>query len=354
MIQSMEIINFRGFKNVSLTSLPRFNVLIGGSGSGKTSFLEGLWMQGGISPEIFFRMRMFRGMADPLIQMSGDSRSYEAFFNEIFYDPSLEQGASIQLIDSILEERQLTISYGSSAQMVMDIAKPQPPSLNPGTASRPLVFRWKVRDKVHECPLKFVNNQMVVENPPEPFPIFFFASSLILSARETAERLSILNIEGETEKIIETIQKIYPHIRNLSSESIAGQQMIWASLRGLKRKIPSGIISSGINKLMNILLWISLNKSGTLLVDEIENGFYFEDYERVYRTIVEFCDAYDVQLFASTHSWEFLKAIAKVMEERQNDLAVLKTAFGNGSCRIKQMEGMPMVAAIEQEIDIRK
>ena len=64
MIESIEITNFRGFGNVSLARLPQFNVLIGESGSGKTAFLEAIWIQCGISPEIYFRMRAFRGMAD--------------------------------------------------------------------------------------------------------------------------------------------------------------------------------------------------------------------------------------------------------------------------------------------------
>ena len=127
----------------------------------------------------------------------GERLVYEAFFNELFYDPLLEQGASIQLIDSNFGERQLTISYGSLGQIVMEIAKPQ--ALSPGSSpgARPLVFRWKIRDKEYECPLRVVNNQVVADNPPEPYPTVFFASTQVQSARETAERLSILNIQGE-------------------------------------------------------------------------------------------------------------------------------------------------------------
>lgn len=351
MIRSLEISNFRGFKQVALSNLPRFNVLIGESGSGKTAFLEALWIQCGISPEIYFRMRFFRGMAEQQVQLGGDRLSYEAFFNDLFYDPSLDIGALIQIIDSELGSRHLNIAYGTPAQVTMNAVQMQP-GANP--VARPLHFRWKVGDTEYDVPLRIANNQMVVENPPPQYPGVYFASSFVSSARETAERLSILSIRGEKEKIAETIKKIYRNIVDISSESVSGQQQIWASVKGVKRKIPLAVVSSGINKFASLLLGICLNPGGALLVDEIDNGFYFLDYESIFGTLVEFCDTYDVQLFAATHNWEFLKAVAKVMESRLRDLSMLKTQFQDGECTVRQIEGVSSVAAIEEEIDIRK
>jgi AAA15 family ATPase/GTPase len=350
MIQSLEISNFRGFKHIALSNLPRFNVLIGESGSGKTAFLESLWIQCGISPEIYFRMRFFRGMAEQQFQLGGDKLSYEAFFNDIFYDHSLESGALIQIMDSDLGSRYLNIAYGGSAQTTMDMVKVQP-GANP--TLRPIHFRWKVGDAEYDCPLKVVSNQIVVENPPPPYPGIYFASSFVASARETSERLSILSIQGEKDKIVQTIKRIYPDIVDISSESISGQQLIWVSIRGLKRKIPLALVSSGINKFVSLLLGVCLNPGGVLLIDEIDNGFYFRDYQMLFSTLVEFCDAYRVQLFAATHSLEFLKAVAKVMHSRVHDLSMLKTKFRDGECTIKQLEGVSSVEALNQDIEIR-
>jgi AAA15 family ATPase/GTPase len=346
MIQSLEITNFRGFKNVSLSNLPRINVLIGESGSGKTSFLEALWIQAGISPEIYFRMRAFRGMAEQQA-MFADKLVYEGFFRDIFFDPAHE--AQIHIMDSELGLRYLSIGYGSSSQIPINLEKPQSSS----ASIRPLVFRWRVGDVEYSCPLKVVNNQIVVDNPPEAFPAVFFASTQPTSARETAERLSLLSVEGEKARVVERIKKIYPAVVDLSSESIAGQQMVWVSVKGLKRAIPLSTVSSGINRLSVFLLWMTLNPGGVILIDEIENGFYFKDYRDVFRTLVEFCDTYKVQLFAATHSWEFLKAVAGVMKDRESDLSMLRPKFRNGECTIQQIEGISSIESINQDIEIR-
>jgi hypothetical protein len=346
MIQSLEISNFRGFKRIDLSNLPRFNVLIGESGSGKTSFLEALWIQAGVSPEIYFRMRAFRGMAEQQA-MFPDKLVYEGFFKDIFWDPTRE--AQIHIMDSEGGLRYLSIGYSSSSQIAMNLEKPQAVS----SSIRPIVFNWRVGDTEYPCPLKIVNNQIVVDNPPETYPAVFFASSLPTSAREIAERLSLLSVQGEKARVVETIKKIYPTIVDLNSESIAGQQMIWVSVKGLKRAIPLSTVSSGINRFAGFLLWMSLNPGGVILIDEIENGFYFNDYYDVFRTLVEFCDVYKVQLFAATHSWEFLKAVARVMKNRESDLSMLRPKFKDGECTIQQIEGISSIEAINQDLEIR-
>jgi AAA15 family ATPase/GTPase len=346
MIQALEITNFRGFKHVALSNLPRFNVLIGESGSGKTSFLEALWMQGGMSPEIYFRIRALRGMAEQLFIFS-DKATYEGFFRDIFWNPANE--AQIQIMDSLAGLRYLNIGYTGSSQITLSIDKPQPTS----ASVRPLVFRWRVGESDYPIPIKIVNGQLVVDTPPEAYPAVFFSSALTISARETAERLSLLDVEGEKDRVVNSIKRIYGNVSNLSSQNIAGQQMVWASIEKLKRAVPLPTVSSGLNRLVSFLLWTCLNRGGVLLIDEIENGFYFRDYEKVFHSLVEFCDKNEIQIFAATHSLEFLKAIAHVLEKRERDLCMLRPKFADGECTIQQIEGVSSIDAINQGIEIR-
>ena len=77
MIESLQVANFRGYKTIDLSGIPQFNFLVGPSGSGKTALLEALWMLGGVSPEIYFRARMMRGVS-AAAQLVQDRRSYES------------------------------------------------------------------------------------------------------------------------------------------------------------------------------------------------------------------------------------------------------------------------------------
>jgi putative ribosome biogenesis GTPase RsgA len=63
MINSFEITNFRCFKHLPAVALKRFNIIVGESGSGKTSLMEALFLSGGATPEIYLRLRAWRGLS---------------------------------------------------------------------------------------------------------------------------------------------------------------------------------------------------------------------------------------------------------------------------------------------------
>jgi predicted ATPase len=85
MIDSMQVKNFRCFKDLSLGGLKRFNVLVGDSGSGKTALLESLFITAAANPEVYLRMRGWRGLGESL-RLAGSRASYESLFRELFFD----------------------------------------------------------------------------------------------------------------------------------------------------------------------------------------------------------------------------------------------------------------------------
>jgi len=97
MITSFEIKNFRCFEHIKQDGLRRFNLLVGKSGSGKTALLEALFLAGGANPEIYFRLRRWRGFGEG-VALSATRDTYEAFFQDLFYNFHQEMGASIEFV----------------------------------------------------------------------------------------------------------------------------------------------------------------------------------------------------------------------------------------------------------------
>jgi hypothetical protein len=99
-----------------------------------------------------------------------------------------------------------------------------------------------------------------------------------------------------------------------------------------------------------------------VLVDEIENGFYYANLPVILDGIFDLCDAYKVQLIASTHSYEFLEALVKAMELRGTagkGFSCIRFERGEGSLSIADqplvtvIEGDQMKSAIENNFEIR-
>jgi AAA15 family ATPase/GTPase len=89
-------------------------VIVGANGSGKTAFLESLFLASGASPELAIRLRNFRGMGTTLeIPPEG----LEAIWKNLFYNFDQRKTVSIDMDATNRESRSLTISLGSAEEL---------------------------------------------------------------------------------------------------------------------------------------------------------------------------------------------------------------------------------------------
>ena len=72
-----------------------------------------------------------------------------------------------------------------------------------------------------------------------------------------------------------------------------------------------GFISSLII-ISNLLVAGGNNRGVIILIDEIENGLHRTALKKLVRTILKLIKEYDIQLFMTTHSEEFLKEFYKL------------------------------------------
>src|ERR1700722_2291271 len=99
MLTRLEIKNYRCFDHLSLRDFGRINILVGRSGSGKSAFLEAIFLASGVSPEIYLRIRQFRGLPTSNIEV-GDRDGYESLWRDLFYKFRQDVPAEIRLNDS--------------------------------------------------------------------------------------------------------------------------------------------------------------------------------------------------------------------------------------------------------------
>lgn len=108
-----------------------------------------------------------------------------------------------------------------------------------------------------------------------------------------------------------------------------------------------------MNKLAGILLAMTEQKGGLILIDEIENGFYYNKLPMVWSALLDFCREYDCQIFASTHSEECLAAAAELAESCPDDFSIIRTVQKNGETEVRQFGGENFSDALSENIEIR-
>lgn len=358
MVNACEIRNFRCFERLEVSGMKRFTFLVGASGSGKTAFLESIFLTGGSNAEIYFRIRKWRGLGESGIELTGTRDSFEAIFRDMFHNFDQSAGVDIRITDSERGYRSLEVYYERKERYNLPLKGGKPENI---FLTVPLNFKWTTPERVMYSTVEIKDGQLKLEGSPEVYPIIFL-SPKTMSARQDAQRFSELSKQNRAEPVLGAIQRIFPDVKEITLENVAGELALHARVEGLREKIPLVDLSAGINKYLSIVLCILINKHGTILVDEIENGFYYANLPVILDGLFDLCDRYEVQLIASTHSYEFLQALAQAMALRGNDIksfACLRFERAGETPSIvhqptvKVIDGHAMRLAIEQNFEVR-
>ena len=353
MIESLEISNFRGFESLKLKNLGRVNVLVGDNGSGKTALLESLFLTGGIGPEIYLRTRAWRGAGEKML-VNLERDQYEALWKELFYGLDQNRAVVIKFVDSDSGERQLRIYYDAAQTQLMPLDMKVRTSYESGDI-HPISFDWRTEKGKEQKATVTVTPQGVMQLPniENLYPMMFLSSGTIFAPEENAKRFSFLSRRNRQHSVIKIIQSLFPIVKDLSVEIVAGAAGLYASVAGLEEKIAVGSLSAGITKYLAILFGIAAFPKGVVIIDEIENGFFYKKYADVWRGITSLAAEHETQLFVSTHSIECLQAALPVISENPSQFTLLRTERRERDCTVKYFSGKDLQAGLEQQIEFR-
>jgi hypothetical protein len=138
--------------------------------------------------------------------------------------------------------------------------------------------------------------------PSWKMPSIYVGSSGAAPAQDKAFFGEIEKAKREGE-ILPALRMIEPHLVRLSSPPLAGESVIHGDI-GLSRLVPLPFMGEGIRRLLSIVLAIANAPGGVVLIDEIENGLHYSVMKDVWKAIALAARQMDVQVFATTHSWE--------------------------------------------------
>lgn len=75
------------------------------------------------------------------------------------------------------------------------------------------------------------------------------------------------------------------------------------------------IMGDGIKKILSLLASISAAKDGVLLIDELENGLHYSSMDTLWRALIKSAEANDVQIVATTHSYECMASFRRSLSD---------------------------------------
>lgn len=338
MIKSVQITGYRGLRDLSMTDLGRVNLIVGKNNSGKTSVLEGLYLLATrADPSAIWRVLIRRG--EQIADSPAPGRPYQIEVDpcHLFYGHAIRPGTQATLrTESDAPDRSLTFQVLESNREANPALFAQLQALQqldganvvsrymisitgeprPRVALIPLSSRGGLRQDVMQTLLNMSGN--VMGNGGDDHHQFITTDSL--SIQEVQSAFTEIALSPREGRILQALQFIEPKVERIAASG--GFHFVgpgWPVRGGLKVKmaeqdepIPIGSLGEGTWRLMALAIALATAKDGLLLVDEIDTGLHYTVLKKMWAFVSEVAQAFNVQVFATTHSGDCVNSLAAV------------------------------------------
>ncbi len=348
--------NLRCFKDFTLSDLRPLTLISGRNNVGKTTVLEGVFLLLGYRHANVFQT--INGWRD-LVQVASSSHPWEILFSDM---DAMTKQLSISATEDGGTIR--TLLFSKDTQFSMDAfasdTKAQP-YLHPVSESYPLKFVYTCHpgDGVEETGRFFTTYNGVVLKvdefphlPPLPRGVYI-GPSLIAAQRMVAEWFGKVELENKKESLIKNLQFLHDEITDVFSVPTQGTISIYSRL-GAGKTLPIRAMGDGINKLLHYLSAMIANPGGVFLLDEIENGFHYSFYPKLWELIARVAGETGSQVFATTHSEECISGAAEGVSKVDSKMLTYVRLGKKAEAVVPySFSGRELASALDREMEVR-
>ncbi len=356
MYKKIKIENFRGINRLEFKDPKQFNLIVGQNNSCKTTLIESIFLlTGPTNPNLALTINTFRGFH--LI----NDHSWPLIFNKLdtqlplkLYGEVIKPRENRYLTIKPLRETAITKPDENSGHFVSESSHTMPAdrvnglsfeySIKKGNSKKPLKFnsdiRWTGKDFQTNLPDNYKNSLK---------GIFIFAN---FDFGENTKRFSDIQIKKQEAKILKILQKIEPGIHSLS---VGSDNILYCDI-GFNELVPINIVGGGINRLLSIILGIYYASNGIVLIDEVENGFHYSALEMLWEAIFESAREFNAQIFATTHSFENIKAYSSAydkLQEKKDSMRLYRIEKEGDKLELVSIDHEMLKTSLENNLEIR-
>lgn len=375
-ISSLTIERFRSLRQLKIEGLGRVNLVTGKNNTGKSSILEALRiLASDASPTVLSSILRYReeDVAESEdVGRPADTESLAQLGSLFTGFPQLSESREPIVLAANAGQRsmQLTISVGwFSEQREPDGSRrlvaqqPQLPleTLSPETELMPaLVMESGAAKRILSLDYlkRFSRGRMYRGDLPEEprVPCVFvspYGGERTANLGPLWDKIALSDREKD---VVEALKIIAPEIKAVSMVGGEGpRQMRTAIVRssGFARPVPLRSFGDGLNRLFGIVLSLVNARDGFLLIDEFENGMHHTVQLDVWRGIFRLSKLLNVQVFATSHSWDAVETFQKAAAEDPEDGLLIRLSKKGDAIIPTLFREKELAVATRDHIEVR-
>lgn len=363
MLRDLTIQNYRCFEDFQMDGLERVNLFVGNNNSGKTSLLEAIYLL------------LSSDKSEALLETIDNRTDYflndNTFFYSIkhlFYGHKLKEKAKAKIGFENKIPQHLIIEFSNSKrgkhypnlslpylhcyemQKIKSPVKGVETFANLSDRSSLInlengeyikIDRQYKKEKYTQIEKKVSNCVLVSVNKLFFEKIALMWDTIVLTSKEV--------------KIIEALSIINRSIERISFSSSSNANLIRLKLENIETPIPLSSMGEGMYRILVLAMSLVTAENGVLLVDEIETGLHYEAQTDMWRLILETAKELNVQVFATTHSWDCIAAFQEALSQTEDasigKLFRLDSKYGR--LRAVEYDAEDLDIAVRNSIEVR-
>ncbi len=368
MLKSLSVENYRGFKKYTLGGLSRVNLLVGKNNGGKTSLLECVHLlAAGGDPSVLIDIASRRGEMTPASVDEGGFVDISHFFHG--HTVGEDAQFSIRSDNSLpsVKVRVVPLSQIDGGPELLDVSRTR----NPAFALR---IEGAGSDSRGAVPIVLSSEGTIVFGPRRPFrrtlikeepsvaPPIQFITPDSLDLRYLAKIWNQILLDSRESEVIEAMRILDPQIASIvfltgepqGVRSYGGRAGVILGFKGDHRRVPLGSCGDGMRRLLALSAALIQAKKGFLIIDEMDTGFHYSIMGDVWSLVAKPAIKLDIQVFATTHSFDCVRGLAAVCRDDQTiGSQVSLHKIERGLEASVPFSGAELITAAEHELEVR-
>lgn len=336
LLDSLEIKGYRCFEHLTIEKLGRVNLIVGKNNVGKTALLEALWIysEGSSWNKVLATMAsILENRNERLINTVGPRRAKmpreysettirgEEFRHLFFGRPLFEKShLSIGLLKNENDaNKSIHVAFVSEV---------------------PEVYSNNFRKKIFH---KEISN--------------LFVSSNGLDVQFLTEVWDEIILGNNEDNIVTSLTLIAPQIIDLNFIGYpkgSENRVPVVRVENINERIPLKSLGEGMSRLLGIAVALSHCKNGILIIDEIEIGLHYSVLPDVWKLIFKTARELNVQVFATTHSYDCIQAFAEAaIDDKESEGNLIRLARKDDKIKAFTFDEEELETITRERIEVR-
>jgi predicted ATPase len=367
LLPSLEIDEFRAYRHLLIEQFGRVNLIVGKNNVGKSTLLEALWLYTQRArPHVILGLL---GSRDELYSFTSEdsTKSQERIWKikHLFHGHEIVSNTwSISKVITIgpvnVPDQTLRLAIGwyvteekegiERRRIVKD------PNLYPGAEPYILIgMGAEIAESYKLDQIMDGRSTFLISKDLKVVPSKFIKANG-LSAQDIPQLWDNIALTDLEETVVDALHIIAPEVERinfLGGETMSGRIPV-AKIKGVDEPVRLRSMGEGMNRLLGIVLALVNARNGILLIDEVESGLHYTVQTDIWRTVFNAAQKLNVQVFATTHSWDCIQAFQEAaVEDTENEGLLIRLENRESEIGATLFSERQLSIATREEIEVR-